>query len=640
MSIYILPKNIVENVRDQVPDRLHHYAFKILGAVWMKYQRDDVPLCEYSAFARQYFVEVLGTRNQKNQTAGGSASVGMRALSAIKRAGILQPWNGGEYIPPTKRAGKTIVKGVCKHYRFNPALVYGHQVAVEVTDRKKKRQKLTEIEAAARRLLEEINLPFDTPAEIRAFIDDFLQSDEMQNRMLDRIEPAAPDYRPKYAHLLTSADGDTAKLDERHYTPYLRAGLQLFAYQPKNGPTAYFLTTADRIRELKRRQLAAAFEYQLQVLNTVRQADHVATRNETNERLDSPLTNLFSRFLALATVRGDKLAGIDLSNSQFVLFAAILDACLQIIVDDPLRAAEIASNAPNAQKNRAAGSAYKHYFQEESIKHAFHAITKKTNIIYLIPEHTLLYIITYLWHITKLNDWLPTIKPYLNDHGKNDHFVRYMRRKINDQLADVRAFIDVTRSGKLYEHIAARKFFNRDLQACDDQQKQMIKTIHRDQAKQAMFALLFDKHDAHLVKPEKAVNRDVLTAVFPSVVGIVDHIKKSSVAELQRRKKENARNYSHLYDDTPQEIGNAWFSVMLQRVEAKIFIDGTLRKTMRRYWSASKHDSILCTTSDFDKVLRIVRAELDKYLGADGYQLKRQHFEMIDGRPQIREEKI
>lgn len=642
MITYVLPAEIVQAIRADVPKNLQHYAFKVVGSVWLKYQREKIPLLEHTPIARNYVSELLGTRNTKND----QTEVGYKVIRSLTRAGIFQMDDSRSpagYLPPIRRNGKKVKDGVCKSYRINPALTVGGVDLVELTDRRRTRERLSEIEAAARRYLEEVHLPFDTFAELAAWCSDYVQSPEIQKRITDRIEagPSDPKFYPDSAHLLL---GDGAEVILKPFIlAYLRAGLRLYAYTSKTGRKTYYIARHADLVRMKTDQLQMAFTYQLAIINQVRQVDQVAHRNETNNRLDSPLTNLFSKLLALITVRGERLTGIDLSNSQFVLFAAILAGALEIVEKYPEKAAVFSNNTLS---DAAASIARKPLLLEGSEGEGSLPKTHQSKVLFLLSKPLLSFFISYLCHIQHVTACKSDVQPCKKTAAPAPEKQRLEASADADPFADIRAFIRVCRAGQLYEYVAARKFFKRDLEDLKPDQRRAVDNIHRDQVKAAMFGLFFDRYHVDGWNEKKAADKAILSAVFPNVVGIVDHVKKSAVQRLKQQQKADPRTYAHLYTkdgkvQTPDKVGNAAFAVMLQRVESKVFVDGILRKCMRRYWTASKHDSILCCQSDFNRVLRVITAELDKYLGPGNYRLKRQVFELgEDGRPITKEEPI
>lgn len=103
----------------------------------------------------------------------------------------------------------------------------------------------------------------------------------------------------------------------------------------------------------------------------------------------------------------------------------------------------------------------------------------------------------------------------------------------------------------------------------------------RYEAKKAMFELMFSKEDLRSNLKTK------LKTLFPSVVNIVDEYKR--------------------------ENGYATFSVMLQKRESEIFIDGLWKKIKSaKIFCTPKHDCLIVKRKDSDKVEKIINEYFEK----------------------------
>lgn len=103
----------------------------------------------------------------------------------------------------------------------------------------------------------------------------------------------------------------------------------------------------------------------------------------------------------------------------------------------------------------------------------------------------------------------------------------------------------------------------------------------RQEAKKAMFELMFSKEDLH------SKLKSQLKTIFPSVVDIVDDYKR--------------------------ENGYASFSVMLQKRESEIFIDGLWKKLKKsKVFCTPKHDCLIVKEEDAEKVENIIKDYFDK----------------------------
>ena len=72
------------------------------------------------------------------------------------------------------------------------------------------------------------------------------------------------------------------------------------------------------------------------------------------------------------------------------------------------------------------------------------------------------------------------------------------------------------------------------------------------------------------------------------------------------------------------------YPIYLQLKESELFIDNILRLLLNKdFRLLSKHDSILCKESDFNKVKEIIDEKLTKVFGENNYNLKYNHRELV-----------
>lgn len=147
----------------------------------------------------------------------------------------------------------------------------------------------------------------------------------------------------------------------------------------------------------------------------------------------------------------------------------------------------------------------------------------------------------------------------------------YLEDKLN--TLDFQIFKEQSYNGTLYEYIM---------------EKLNIKS--RLEAKKMMFELMFSKEDYSTPLKNK------LSKIFPSVVKIVDEYKKQ-----------------HGYNN---------FSIMLQKKESEIFIDGLWKNIKKKkIFCTPKHDCLVVREKDADKVEEIVREYFEK-IGFKGRIIK------------------
>lgn len=138
----------------------------------------------------------------------------------------------------------------------------------------------------------------------------------------------------------------------------------------------------------------------------------------------------------------------------------------------------------------------------------------------------------------------------------------YLEDKLNTE--DFKLFKEQSYNGTLYEFILEE-----------------LKFSSRNEAKKAMFELMFSKENYRSKLKAK------LKKLFPSVVAIVDEYKKNN--------------------------GHEMFSVMLQKRESEIFIDGLWKKLKNsRIFCTPKHDCLIVKEEDAERVELIIQEYFNK----------------------------
>lgn len=629
----VLPSRLVSEIKKVVPPNLDPYALRVVQSIYSvcNNRSNDFSLLDYNPFALNFFSTVLGTRaTYALDRHGEKYEIGLAVMKYLIQGEILQVLDlgGYTYLSPTDPRLKPGQKPFCQKIRINPDLLNGKPTTFEL--KFINYRKLNEIENFVRMCLEDITLPFSNDDEIYEWVCKLMEQEVMRKRITDRITEFKSTNKndlPRFAHLL-SIDKESGKfktevIKKECILAKLLPRYKLLLYTPKSGKSTYYIAHPDELLNWKLEILISSFSCQLSILNQVRITGTMPNFNDTNDRLDHILTNTFSRFIALCIVKDNKgkpndLNGIDMCNSQFTFFAAILRECLQLI-DEP-RFCDFLTLFYNKVLTP---SLFKEKFIPVSYSNKLNTLSKLlTNNYKLITNlHPLLLhtILPLLYHIQIVTNC---------KSGKK------LCVKIEPKLTvrnELEKFIRLCGDGELYEAIAAKRYFKKEFSNLTPESVDLIRKDHRDFVKDSCFALLFDKHNAHDFKEDRKASRAILNDVFPETLNIVDVIKKSCVSFLKRQQKENPELYDKLYFkkkkgqvEKPTHLGNAAFSTMLAQIESMVMINGVLRKVIRTFWASSKHDSILCLASEYDRVLKVVRRELDRFLGAGNYHLKKQ----------------
>ena len=123
---------------------------------------------------------------------------------------------------------------------------------------------------------------------------------------------------------------------------------------------------------------------------------------------------------------------------------------------------------------------------------------------------------------------------------------------------DFKRFKELSVTGELYDYI-----------------KDILGLESRKEGKNAMFEILFSS------RRNNTQSKVLIKEIFPSVVRWIDKFKK--------------------------ENGDRSFSIMLQKEESKIFIDGILKSLIKKkMFALTKHDSFIIRAEDKERVLGLI----------------------------------
>ncbi len=163
---------------------------------------------------------------------------------------------------------------------------------------------------------------------------------------------------------------------------------------------------------------------------------------------------------------------------------------------------------------------------------------------------------------------------------------------------DVIQFIGYAAGGQLYEELSIALYGNRG---------------QRNQIKQELFKLLFGKYDQNHGKVF-----ELFQYKFPNVIKWVNGFKRAMEQEFATTTNPYLQEFKKRTGKSDYRAGNDFLPIILQRIEAEIFIDRILKRLYEEgYTVLSKHDSILAKENEKDAVYAIVYEELLNILGED-----------------------
>ena len=631
MSFYILPRSLREAVSGRITSK-PDAKFALVGAIYQAYNKNEIPFCEWLEFPLQYFASVLGC----------SVKQASKHIKALKLTLIIESQD--EYQPPVIVKGKKIFLGKCRKYRLSQRLVYGtdlEAINISITQRK-----LTPIEVEARYMLSKVMLPTEISSQIDRVAFSYAKTATNTisiRKSLREAENAFYGNLPVYVILGAGASRVT-KIE------FLRMYSERLDMFEVDGYKGYFLApNAEALRLNFTQRRAIAYAQQLMSLNNAG-IDAAAHRNDTNQRLDTCLTNVMSEFLVFIRIKGreaERLMSFDLVNSQFVILASQLRKHIEnfrIHFSSPTKLYSDFSNMSRGG-GLSSGGGQSLVFSENSLDSdpLFFSISvskekkeaKKRNMNPEIPEgqrsarsvgsgRTPL--------PPSLQPLIPYMFTFLSKLTDNER---------TNSISEMLFFCELAASGKLYENIASVMHFGRKLSDLTRDEKSVLLADKgkRKEAKEALFLVLFGKYAT------KNKLKASLARFFPYLVSFIDYTKKCEHERLKEEYEKDGDAFREKYKDAILRalakkaagiheaiyaMGSNWLAIYLQRLESKIFIDGIFRELMRKkVWSASKHDSILFLESDIHRVEKVMRKHLDKKLGM-AYQLRHEVFELSD----------
>jgi hypothetical protein len=457
-------------------------------------------------------------------------------------------------------------KGVCKQYRINPNLLLAKSVPIRYKNKNRIYQTAPIINQTLKMLKKlkivvngkQIRSDSDFPILENLIENDINEEWFYKNNKVNNLNPNI-----KYDYWIWDANcinkekklkhnGEVDKIKEA----YPEKDLILYKGKIVVADVKLFIPYKIReIREIVLNSLVSIYDKFWICSRT----DGTEGKPDANHRLDTNLTNLKTKYIKLLRYEGEPLVSIDLKNSQFLIFAHLLESCYNFLSNLTKNQIEIFLSDP---QNHTLLEYYK-FKGERIIKEKI----KDRLDINIIIEH-----------------YVPRVF--------SDNF-------INDSLSmscDCQDFIKSTKNGIFYD-----EFANVLTEKLED-------SFSRNDAKKAMFSIAFSKHRF------RSDGKGIFKETFPFVAHLIDGFKKKKIDILLN----NGTAVKKAKKD-----GNASFAVMLQKIEAAIFIDDILPKLSKAgYKVFTKHDSFLVKKSQAQEVEAFVRAEFDSLFGVNEYKLE------------------
>ena len=397
-------------------------------------------------------------------------------LKRFKAAGIIQPVrrpDGREYYSPPPDGSDGDRLGHCKRYFFNPQAIFTEAAIVEYNERAKKQFSGEYTVRESVKLLSKIRLAISSD-KIPSFVRELVTPEYIRERL--KIGEEIPE--GFYFYSFIGPGGQvTPKKPRRKESPRSREFLLEIA--SRNGAELMLYRERCYIGEsrafIRRRveQTRAAYTEALIRLKEIRKRPNITcSRNATNSRLDTNLTNIKSGLLGLVRLDGERLVSIDLSNSQFTILAHLIELGLKYWAH--LEEKHFSENHKVSREIAAARAGLAPY-----------ELVKDINIFKETISH-----ITVTHFLSKSTDKSLTTASL---------------------PSDLNEFINLTKNGQFYEKLA-------ELMSADEK-----KAVTRGEAKKAMFLTAFS---AHRYNPRP---KQLLAEHYPSLVLFMNEFKKAMI---------------------------------------------------------------------------------------------------------------
>ena len=578
-----LPTALLSQIKSNVPPRQQPGAIDAALYVLGKQFYNGVEPGQWLEISKQHFVNQVGVNYQRH-------------TKALEAAGVIEIDH--KYIPPKFADGKKI-NGQCKKYRLPLSLLTSEPEIIEVLAPRGKDFEKSDIVLQSVQLLSRLSLGLSAK-QIRVHIADLVTANYIESKC--RINAAIPP--------------DNYEVKGKNYP--LRVWRKIASEQGKDCilyRDRLYIADKDKFISDHVKYVQLAYTDALCRLKKIEvRANIVCSRNTTNRRLDTNLTNLPKILLPLLRLDGDHLANIDLKNSQFnLLHTVMLSMCLYIKYLQGKGANLENENAPQMLKCINVDKVGK---EDRFLK--IRKDLSTINVHHLSNQNLCNCIENQLFRgenfsgkqnnyipQNRVNTGLPTDKiSRLIAWLKKENYLDSLYLAFLPFLSDLRAFealeaelsnlAKIAQGGGYYEAMSAALM------------KQTGRTYTRDEVKKIAFVVAFSSWR------NNRAHKRVFKQFAPLTCRLMDGFKRAQIEALEAQGSENATDQ-----------GNASLAVMLQRLEAEIFVDGALAQLLRAgYRVFTKHDSILCRASDLEAVTAILRASLETWFEPDGYDLK------------------
>lgn len=546
--ITVLPKGIAHAIDTNAKDRreaerLTRLTKYILG----KYIADGIDFDSPIEISKTHFSNQVGSHY-------------LRDLQILRSADVNVVKSDDRYVAPLtdRKTGEQLAKGQCKRYQLNRDLVFSDPELVTYNETAKKLFDSSPIVRETVNLLARLTVTIDA-RNLKRVVTELVTRQYILDRCKINDQIPGGNYQIKGTKQIRSLAYILELAKRTHKSAIL--------YRDR-----VYLADAGQWISDKVDQTRLIYLDSLVKLKNIRQRPNIyCKRNDTNQRLDTNLTNLKSEFIKYLRLDGERLVSIDLCNSQFTILARLI---------------EVGQLYAQSLDNK--------YFGKEKVKDNFN-ISETFAAAKGPSDRSLVFYggkqgeppLASYQHLMETISII-NVNHFSQKTGEKTDIIDY-------KPTDLELFKKSTRQGTFYEDFQ---------QILKDQGQDYT----RAEIKRMMFLLLFSARGYN--PPEKRL----LAKHFPNLVLFANEFKRLMSGFYEG---------DGLEPNQAKDKGNAALAVTLQRIESRIFVDNILARLLSSgYRVFSKHDSILCKESDQAAVTAIVRAELDRELGIGAYTLK------------------
>lgn len=282
----IVPNAVVQRLNNMPVSKIRKKrALNMYGYVLRKLLFESIPFDEPVDISYNHFITNFGSSY-------------IHDLSLLRNASLID--SDDQYYYHTS----TDVKGQCKQWTLNPDYVYSDPLLLELDKRKPKFQRIDVVKESVK-LISKLRLAIDKRNMSKEALSAAIRTVEGERIFLNADIPSTR-YRLS----------GSRKTYSREHLLDMAGNYDLILYRGK-----CYIDRYSGFYEKKVTELHYKYLLQLGTLKAIRNRKNiVCSRNETNYRLDTNITQTKSTFLTKLYLDNSRLVSIDLKNSQFLFF--------------------------------------------------------------------------------------------------------------------------------------------------------------------------------------------------------------------------------------------------------------------------------------------------------------------------------